>query len=312
MLEKERIFNMIEIRNLEKSFGSIKALNGLNLTVKQGEIYGFIGRNGAGKSTTMNIMAGLSKPDHGTCIIHQKDVKKITHPSELKIGYLPENPSFQGWLTAYETLEFLTGQSTKKEKRENIISLLEWVGLGKAKNRRVGGFSRGMKQRLGMACALIHDPELLILDEPTSALDPEGRSDLLSLIIDLKNKGKTIILSTHILSDVERICDRIGLIHDGKLIIEKQLSELMNDHNKPIIDVEYEDNLPSIFYERISKMKGVFNIEAFRNKLSIFIDDRKDVKEIMRAITLLDIQITCIQLRKNTLEDLFIKEVNGK
>jgi len=303
---------MIEIRNLEKSFGSVKALNDLNLTVKKGEIYGFIGKNGAGKSTTMNIIAGLSKPDKGTCIVNQKNIQDITHPSELKIGYLPENPSFQGWLTAYETLKFLTPGLNTKITKERITNLLEWVGLEKAKNRRVGGFSRGMKQRLGMACALIHDPELLILDEPTSALDPEGRSDVLSLVIDLKNQGKTIILSTHILSDVEKTCDRIGLIHDGKLIIEKQLSDLMNDHNKPIIDIEYEDDLTSNIYESISKMRDVINIEAFRNKLVIYVEDRQKVQNMMRAITLLDINITSIQIRKNTLEDLFIKEVHGK
>jgi ABC-2 type transport system ATP-binding protein len=303
---------MIEIRNLDKSFGTFKALDDLNLTVKKGEIYGFIGRNGAGKSTTMNIIAGLSKLDHGTCIVNQKNVRDITHPSELKIGYLPENPNFQGWLTAYETLEFLTAGLNSKETKTRILDLLAWVGLEKAKNRRVGGFSRGMKQRLGLACALIHDPELLILDEPSSALDPEGRSDVLSLILDLKNQGKTIILSTHILSDVERVCDRIGLIHGGKLIIEKNLDELMNDNNKPIVDVDFDGNLHPEIYESLKQLDGVLEIEIHKNRLSIYVLNQTFVKSVMQLVVKFDLNISSISIRKNTLEDLFIKEVNGK
>lgn len=303
---------MIEIKHLNKSFGTFTALDDLNLSVKKGEIYGFIGRNGAGKSTTMNIIAGLSKLDQGTCYVNLKDVTKINHPSELNIGYLPENPNFQGWLTAYETLEFLTAGLNAKETKHKILSLLKWVGLEHAKNRRVGGFSRGMKQRLGMACALIHDPELLILDEPSSALDPEGRSDVLSLILDLKNQGKTIMLSTHILSDVERVCDRIGLIHGGKLILEKNLDELMNENNKPIIDVEYDGTLDSKLLNHIEQIPGVLDIEGLRNKIGIYVKDSNDIKRVMKEVLNLDLNVLSIQIRKNTLEDLFIKEVNGK
>jgi ABC-2 type transport system ATP-binding protein len=180
---------MIIVQDLHKSFGSFAALRGISLTVRRGEIYGFIGQNGAGKTTTMNILAGLSHPSSGSCRVNGRDVRSIRHPSELQIGYLPENPAFYAWMTANETLAYLSGSG-----KTDTARLLEWVGLTDAARRKVGGFSRGMRQRLGLAAALVHDPDLLILDEPSSALDPEGRSDVLRLIRELKQRGKTVLL----------------------------------------------------------------------------------------------------------------------
>ena len=302
---------MIEIRNLTKTFNTFKALDALNITVNKGEIYGFIGRNGAGKSTTMNIIAGLSKQDAGTCVVNGISVSSIHHPSELNIGYLPENPNFQGWLTAFETLLFITTNPTS-ETVKRIHTLLDWVGLEKHKKRRVGGFSRGMKQRLGLACALIHDPELLILDEPSSALDPEGRSDVLALILDLKKQGKTIIFSTHILSDVERMCDRIGLIHGGKCVLETDLDTLMHANNKPILDIDYEGAIDASIYETIRRIPSVFQVDVLKNKIALHIEDKANVHTVMKHVVALEFSMLGLTLRKNTLEDLFIKEVNGK
>ncbi len=181
---------MITVRNLKKKYNSFYALDGIDINVKKGEVYGFIGKNGAGKSTTMNILAGLSSPTEGEATVNGKDIAKIHHPSDLSLGYLPEDPKFYPWLTAYETLEYLANNNGKKLKKEKIVELLSWGGLQDASDRKVGGFSRGMKQRLGICSAMIHNPELLILDEPSSALDPQGRSDVLNLIIDLKKKVK--------------------------------------------------------------------------------------------------------------------------
>lgn len=302
---------MIRMEHVNKSFHQFQALNDLSLTVKQGEIYGFIGKNGAGKSTTMNIIAGLSKMDEGTCIVNGMDVTKIKHPHELHIGYLPENPNFQGWLTAYETLELLIVEP-KVNAREHIMGLLQWVGLADAKNRRVGGFSRGMKQRLGMACTLVNDPELLIFDEPSSALDPEGRADVLDLILDLKQRGKTVILSTHILSDVERVCDRIGLLKDGHLILEKDLDDWMNEHNNPILDILHDGELKPSVYDHLRRIEHVREVEATRNKIVLYLDDNAHVKAVMQDAVDGEWNIQSISLRKNTLEDLFIKEVNNQ
>ncbi len=162
--------------------------------VKTGEIYGFIDQNGAGKITTMNILASLSRPVQGECVVNGKDVARFTHPGDLCIGYLPEDPKFYQWMTARETLVFLSGTRNTECTQE----IIHWIGLAQAHNRLVGGFSRGMKQRLGIGAALIRNPELFILDEPSSALDPEGRGEVLRLIKDLKNMGKTILFSTHI------------------------------------------------------------------------------------------------------------------
>lgn len=302
---------MIQITNLNKSFNGFHALKDLSLTVKEGEIYGFIGKNGAGKSTTMNIIAGLSKQDNGTCIVNNVDVSTIKHPNEIQIGYLPENPNFQGWLTAYETLELLLVNNEKKDKKKIILDLIKWVGLEQAVNRRVGGFSRGMKQRLGLACALVNEPELIILDEPSSALDPEGRADVLSLIIDLKQKGKTIILSTHILSDVERVCDRVGLLKDGHLIMEKDLQELLDNHRSPILDIEYDGVLGFEIEKIMRNMRNVENVEVTNSMISLSVTSKEHIKSIMKQVITLNINMTGISVRKKTLEDLFIKEVNN-
>lgn len=196
---------MITISGLTKKFGAFEALQGIDLHVNKGEIYGFLGQNGAGKTTTMNILAGLSRPTAGTCQVNGWDLAKVTHPGDLHIGYLPEEPSFYPWLTGRETLEYLGSRWSKGPVKERVEEMLNWVGLLAAAHRRVGGYSRGMRQRLGMAAALFYDAELILLDEPSSALDPEGRSDVLNLILDLKARGKTVFLSTHILSDAERV-----------------------------------------------------------------------------------------------------------
>lgn len=153
---------MIKVKNLTKEFNGFQALKGLNMKVKAGEVYGFIGPNGSGKTTTMNILMGLIQPNEGLVTVNGLDLDKITHPGDLNIGYLPEDPKFYPWMTAYENLQYLLG----RRKFHHIEEILELTGLSEAKNRRVGGFSRGMKQRLGIATALIRNPDILILDEP--------------------------------------------------------------------------------------------------------------------------------------------------
>ena len=207
---------MITVKNLHKQFHAFHALKGIDLNVQKGEIYGFIGQNGAGKSTTMNILAGLSRPSAGECTVGGKNVTKARYPSDLDIGYLPEDPKFYPWMTAREMLAYLCNSGGPRvAARERVGEMLHWVGLADAAGRRVGGFSRGMRQRLGIAAAMIHNPALLILDEPSSALDPEGRSDVLRLMREVKQMGKTVFFSTHFLSDVERVCDTVVIIAWG-------------------------------------------------------------------------------------------------
>lgn len=300
---------MITVKKLHKSFGIFHVLKSIDMHVSRGEIYGFIGQNGAGKTTTMNILTGLSRPTGGYCIVNGKDVSGIQHPGELHIGYLPEEPRFYPWMSAYETLEYLGNSATPAR----INELLGWVGLSKAARRKVGGFSRGMKQRLGIGAALIRDPELLILDEPSSALDPEGRSDVLRLITELKQMGKTVLFSTHILSDVERICDTVGMIAEGRIILEKPMELLQKQRTHPVFDVEPAVSLNHALLEKIKQINCIKDIKYTGKKLAVTGTSRSEASKcIMRFFADNNIAVTAFALRKNNLEELFIQEVNNK
>lgn len=304
---------MITVTNLHKEFKTFHALRGIDLHVRKGEVYGFIGQNGAGKSTTMNILAGLSRPTAGTCMVNGQDVTKIKHPSDLNIGYLPEDPQFYPWLTAAETLHYLGNDAGHKVSQTRIDETLGWVGLSEAKNRRVGGFSRGMKQRLGIGAALIHDPELLILDEPSSALDPQGRSDVLRLIRELKQMGKTVFFSTHILSDVERVCDTVGMITAGTMAMEKPLVDIKKENLLPIYDVVIQGFDSQSVIPQLQQIAGVTKAEFRDDKLSITVADIATAsRDLLHFFSQQDIVVRAFVLRENQLEDIFIQEVIGK
>lgn len=221
----------IEITKLGKTFGSGRkknqVLRDLSLTINQGEVFGFLGPNGAGKSTTIKLLLHFLKPDSGSLRILGKTVgqEEFRH----RIGYLSEFPFFYDHLTARETL-LLSGRlsgMTRQAIDQRLPMLLARMNLTEAADRRVGGFSKGMKQRLGMANALVHDPEVLIFDEPMSGLDPVGRHQVKGLIAELKQQGKTIFFSSHILSDIEALCDRIGIIHKGFLLYSGGLGDFL-------------------------------------------------------------------------------------
>ena len=224
----------LTIRDLAKTYRLglrmrlVRALDGLDLRVAEGSIFGFVGPNGAGKTTSIKMLAGLIAPTRGDAAIFGRPIREAA--SRRAIGYLPENPSFHDFLRPVEVLELmgrlsgLSGEGLTRRAEE----VLEQVGLGHARDLTVRKFSKGMVQRLGLAQAVIHDPPLLILDEPMSGLDPIGRRDVRDLILDLRRRGKTIFFSTHILSDVETICDRVGMLLKGKLVAEGALSSLLD------------------------------------------------------------------------------------
>jgi ABC-2 type transport system ATP-binding protein len=299
---------MIKVKGLNKYFKSFHALKGIDLHVGKGEIYGFIGHNGAGKSTTINILAGLSRPSSGQCIVNGIDVQNA-RPGELGIGYLPEEPKFYPWLTAYETLEYLGSGKGNRASKQQIDGMLEWAGLKDSASRRVGGFSRGMRQRLGIAAALIRDPELLLFDEPSSALDPEGRMDVLNLIKDLKGRGKTVFFSTHILDDVERVCDRVGILADGRLVLEKPLETLLSENISPVYDIELKQ-ADETLASRLESIKGVISVSANGNKLAVTVSDPYDSKALLEFLSQQSVPVISFALRKNSLEDIFISEVS--
>lgn len=299
---------MIKIEHLTKTFNSFVALNDISLHVQQNEIYGFIGHNGAGKSTTMNIISGLSKHYQGTCVVNQKDVSTIIRPGDLNIGFLPENPQFYPWMSAFEYLMYID-QSKDKQK---IHQLIEWAGLKEHAQRKIKGYSRGMKQRLGMAVALINDPELLIFDEPSSALDPQGRSEILQMMIDLKKRGKTIMFSTHILSDVERICDRVGMIANGEMVFEKSLQDLLMENIKPIFEFELSKELHVDHQNMLKNVENVNNLSIKNNVVEVTLKQRRpSSNDLLKTLLELGYEVISFNQKRNSLESLFIERGNN-
>jgi ABC-2 type transport system ATP-binding protein len=224
----------IEMRGLTKTYRlglrmrSMTALSGLDLRVAEGSVFGFVGPNGAGKTTAIKMLVGLIAPSRGEARIFGKPIREAA--SRLSVGYLPENPAFHDFLKPLEVLTLMGRLSGLggRELRRRSEEVLESVGLGQARDLSVRKFSKGMVQRLGLAQAILHDPPLLILDEPMSGLDPIGRAEVRDLILDLGRRGKTIFFSTHILSDVETICDRVGMLLRGRLVAEGALGTLLD------------------------------------------------------------------------------------
>src|SRR5213078_3699596 len=228
----------VAVRGLTKIFPvplrrqSIIAVRDLDLRVEAGEVYGLLGPNGSGKSTTLKIILGLVSPTRGRTEIFGRDSRLVE--SREAVGFLPENPYFYKFLTGAETLRFfgrlcgMTGATLKSRVNE----LLDLVGLDKARHRRLGTYSKGMLQRIGLAQALIHDPRLVVLDEPTAGVDPAGSREIRDLILDLKRRGITVLLSSHLLAQAQEICDRVGVLADGALVREGRLQELIAIENQ--------------------------------------------------------------------------------
>ncbi len=304
---------MISIKNLIKNYGEKEVLKGINIDVAEGEIYGFIGHNGSGKSTTMNILAGLMNFQSGQCKINNKEVQKGKSMLFKELGYLPEEPRFYLYMNSWEYLEFIgtMGGKTLKECKARSLELLEMVDLKNDSKRAIGEYSRGMKQRLGLAVAMYHNPKTLLLDEPSSALDPIGRKDVVNIIEELKKQGKTIFLSTHILGDVERVCDRIGILHGGKIVVEDQLDTILSEYIQPIYDVEF-DEIPSDEYiNKLKLMPFVKYVENSEKMISVTVGNPEtDGKEVLNFISASGGSFLSIKLRRSSLEDIYIRVVN--
>jgi ABC-2 type transport system ATP-binding protein len=228
----------VAVRGLTKVFPvpfhrqSIVAVRDLNLRIEPGEVYGLLGPNGSGKSTTLKIILGLVSPTRGRTEIFGRDSRLVE--SREAVGFLPENPYFYKYLTGNETLRFFGRLSGLRgvALKNRINEFLDLVGLSKARNRRLGTYSKGMLQRIGLAQALIHDPRLVVLDEPTAGVDPAGSRDIRDLILDLKGRGITVLLSSHLLAQAQEICDRVGILADGVLVREGHLQELIAIENQ--------------------------------------------------------------------------------
>lgn len=307
--------DILEINGLSKKFGSNHIIKDLNLKVSENSICGFIGENGAGKTTTMKMILGFLKPDSGVIKVCGEKVTYGETKTNRFIGYLPDVPEYYGYMNPVEYLKLcgqITGMS-KKEIKEKTDELLELVGLEDHKKRRIGRFSRGMKQRLGIAQALLNEPKLLICDEPTSALDPIGRKEILDILLKVKEKT-TVIFSTHILSDVERICDDIAILRDGKIVLSGPLSQIKSNNIVDCLEIEFKngDDL-SQFLNIFGNNSELNEIEAplEKSENTIFIHSNnisKIQKEIMKALLDADLYPISIRLQEPTLEKLFLED----
>jgi ABC-type multidrug transport system ATPase subunit len=249
---------IIEVSSLSKKFKDVNAVNKLDLNVYRGDVFGFLGPNGAGKSTTIRMLLSLISPDEGTIKLFGKELRQHRKEILRKTGAIVEKPDFYGYLSAYKNLEILGRISGYNPERKKIMEILELVGLNKRYKSKVKTYSHGMKQRLGLAQALLHDPELIILDEPTTGLDPQGMKEIRDLIIHLsKEKNKTIFLSSHILHEVEIVADRMIIISRGSAQVEGSVNDLLNA-NKLKVTVEVND---------IEKTRVLLNETVWGSKL---------------------------------------------
>jgi ABC-2 type transport system ATP-binding protein len=298
--------NVIETYDLTKTFGSTLAVDSLNLSVSKGTILGFVGANGAGKTTTIRMLLGLAKPTHGKAIVLGDDI--TTKRDYLyRTGFLPDVPSFYNWMNARVYLQFageLFGIPLKKLKLK-IDEVLDIVGL-KGEKKRIGAFSRGMKQRLGIAQALINEPEVIFLDEPTSALDPVGRHEVLDIIASLRGKT-TVFFSTHILPDVERIADEVAILHHGKLLIHKKLTELKDIDVIGKFELCVEGDSLKMF-ERMKELTSISDLIIENNKVTgSIIDRQKAAFDITAIASDAGCGITRMVVSEPSLEDVFLK-----
>ncbi len=233
--------NAIACKNLSRTYGKVQALNNLNLEVPTGAIFGCLGRNVAGKTTTIRLLTGLARPTTGRAWVNGVETTRADSAARAEFGYLPQDPAFYTWMSPQDYLDYIGRlfQMGKADRNRRIAELLELVGLADAARRRIGGFSGGMVQRLGIAQALLHKPPVLFLDEPTSALDPAGRYEVLDLIRQLRGQV-TVFLSSHILGDVERVCDTIGIVHKGNLLLVEERDALLAAHATNVMSLELD------------------------------------------------------------------------
>lgn len=297
----------LKIGNLHKSFGKNTIINGLSMSIPENTIFGFLGKNGAGKTTTMKMILGFLKKDEGSIKVFGEEVSFGQSKTNRFIGYLPDVPEFYGYMTAKEYLNLcgaITGLS-KNEIKNKSVELLELVGLRDV-NKRISGYSRGMKQRLGIAQALLNSPKLLICDEPTSALDPLGRKEILDIILKIKD-STTVIFSTHILSDVEAICDHVVVLDKGKNVLEGSIDELKNIKRKNTIKIRFKSD---------KELKAFKSLDKFSNMLTnekgdtLYLTDEdnqlKDI-DILYELYKLNIFPLEIKIEEPTLENIFLE-----
>lgn len=301
--------SIIEVRGLTKKYKEVLAVNNLNLNVYEGDVFGFLGPNGAGKSTTIRMLLTLIKPTAGEIKIFGKPLYQYREEILRNVGAIVEKPDFYLYLSAYKNLEILGKLSGADISKKHIMELLELVGLDKRYKSRVKTFSHGMKQRLGIAQALLHNPKLIILDEPTTGLDPQGIKEIRDLILMLsKEQKKTILLSSHILKEVEIIANRMIIINKGTTQIEGHVKDLLS---KDALTTEIEVNNPEMAVSVINSSNLGITIKSVANNLIMLDMKPESVGELNKLLVNNDIEVSGI-VKSRSLEEYFLKITEGK
>ncbi|OPX88501.1 MAG: putative ABC transporter ATP-binding protein YbhF [Pelotomaculum sp. PtaB.Bin104] len=292
---------ILETNNLTKMYGTKAACSNICLLVDGGQIFGFLGPNGAGKSTLVKMLVGLLFPTSGMANILGSPLGNLG--TRAKIGYLPESFSYQEWLTGEELLSFhgsLYGMS-RADRNKRIPLALRQVGLSGKEKQKVGSYSKGMHQRAGLACALLHDPDLIFLDEPTSALDPLGRREVREIMLELRESGKTIFLNSHLLSEVEMVCDRVAFINQGKIVASGTLAELAAQ----TVEVELQaEGLTQAALAELASRSSSLKTEG--RLVRVTLKEREQIPAIAEAVVRNGGRLFSLNVVHNSLEDLFV------
>jgi ABC-2 type transport system ATP-binding protein len=305
----------VQVEGLKKYYGPVHALHGLNLQVAAGSIYGFLGPNGAGKTTTLRILTGLAQPTSGKAQVAGVNVLSAGNRLARRLGHLPEEPSFYTWMTPREFLDYLGrlyGLSSKA-RHTRIQELLALVRMEEVSRRHIAGFSRGMRQRLGVAAALIHHPDVLFLDEPVSALDPAGRKEVLDLIDSLRGQC-TVVMSTHILADVERVCDVVGIIARGHMLVQSPREQLLEQYAVPAFEVEADEPAAlALWAQDLRRLAWVISVVPHNSAFRITVRDVRTAKHTLLAMAV-NSGLTIIRYEevRPSLEDVFLQLVGAE
>ncbi|RYZ27788.1 MAG: gliding motility-associated ABC transporter ATP-binding subunit GldA [Chitinophagaceae bacterium] len=293
----------ITVKNLTKIYGEQKAVDNISFTVNKGEIVGFLGPNGAGKSTTMKMITGYLQPDAGDITVSNIDVTKDPLAAKTKVGYLPESNALYYDMYVKEYLDFIADIHHIKNKKEAINNVIEQVGLTREKAKKVGQLSKGYKQRVGLAAALLHNPEVLILDEPTSGLDPNQIIEIRNVIKE-QGKDKLVLFSSHILQEVEAICDRVIIINRGKIVADDKLSNLQKTSSVNIVRVSFKEALEAEWLKRISSAISVNKVDTYT--WTIETENPEVVRKGLLQLALdQNLNIVSLQSESKSLEEVF-------
>jgi ABC-2 type transport system ATP-binding protein len=300
---------LLEVQQLTKVFGSTQAVKSITFSIEEGRCMTLLGPNGAGKTTTLRMLSGLLTPSEGTIrfadSVQGEDIRKL-------IGYLPQYPVFYNWMTGVEYLVYVGQLSlmSKKAAQNRAIALLSRVGLADAARRKIGGYSGGMRQRLGLAQAMMHHPKLVILDEPVSALDPIGRREVLDMMRDIKQET-TILFSTHVLPDAEEISDDLLIMNGGQIVVAGRMSSVMEQYRQPIIRLRGETSL-DMWLPNFTALEGIDNVKGNGEYVELQVTDMTQGRvALIKLIADMGIPIRKLEVAELSLEDIFMKAVQA-